>query len=305
MNLIYRVFVSSFLCFAAVSLAADDTVFARQGEVVLTQDELDAAFSRIPEIHRLAFIRDGERVDTLVQNLLRTKQVAADAKANDYDEEKLVILRTQMAVEKELAEAWVQQIVANMPPVDYAALAYEYYLAHPEEYQTPETVDVTHLLIKSDTRPEQEALETARDLLTQLRDDPAQFDEFVMKYSEDPAKNGNRGRYPRMQRGQMVLPFEEAAFAMTEPGAISDLVQTRYGFHIIRFNGRTAPETIPFEQVKPLATEQAKQRYADDFRRNYLLKLVREPIEIPDGAIETMARRYFGENLELAPDYVE
>ncbi|NNJ65487.1 MAG: hypothetical protein HKP16_07965, partial [Xanthomonadales bacterium] len=82
-------------------------VFAYQGGVVLTQQELDAAFSAIPEAQRLAFIRDGGKVDQLVKTLLRRKAVAVDAERADYPEDPLVADRVRLAAQKELAEAWL------------------------------------------------------------------------------------------------------------------------------------------------------------------------------------------------------
>lgn len=296
-------FVFYLACVCVTSALADDTVFARQGDVVLTQDELDAAFARIPEIHRLAFIRDGERVNKLVKSLLQTRQISRDANAHDYEQDPVTALRMQMAAEKELAEAWLDHVVASAPEVNYESLAYEHYLANPEQYQTPEMLDVSHILIKSDTRPELEALELARRLYNDLLADPSLFDEYVMEYSEDPAKSSNAGRYRQMQKGQMVRQFENAAFALSTPGEITDLVQTDYGFHIIRLNRRIDPKPVPFEQIKLQAIEQAKGRYEANYRRNYLLKLNHEPIELPEGAVDAMVKRYFGENLELAPEF--
>ena len=67
--------------------------FAIQGDVVLTQAELDAEFSKIPAEHRLAFIRNGERVNQLVGTMLRYKIVAADARAAGFDDDVLVKAR--------------------------------------------------------------------------------------------------------------------------------------------------------------------------------------------------------------------
>ena len=81
-----RYFVLILLCFSAShSLWADDEVFARQGDQVLTHAEMDAAFMRIPAKFRLPFIRDGERVDQLVSSLLRYKTIAAEAEQNEPD----------------------------------------------------------------------------------------------------------------------------------------------------------------------------------------------------------------------------
>ncbi len=110
-----------------------DEVFARQGNVVMTHRELDAEFSKIPAKFRLAYIRDGDRVSELIQNLLRGKLVAADARAAKYNELPLVETRMKTAAEVELAEAWALQIVEFALDADAETLASEHYLAQPEE----------------------------------------------------------------------------------------------------------------------------------------------------------------------------
>ena len=282
---------------------SEENVFARQGEVVLTQEELDAAFARIPREHRLPYIRDGEKVEQLVSSLLRTKQVAQAAIDSEFDSNPLVADRMALAAEKELAEAWMENVVENAPQADYKAMAYENYLAHPESFQVPERVNVSHILIQSKDRSDGEALELATQLKGQLTADPGLFDEFVSEYSEDPAKANNDGTYPSVQRGQMVAPFEEAAFAMTEPSQISDPVKTDYGYHLIRLNEKIPPSTIPFEQIEERAVAEMKKLHLDQYRNTYILDLTAKPISIPEGAVETMLKRHFGENLELSPDY--
>ena len=55
----------------------------------------------------------------------------------------------------------------------------------------------------------------------------------------------------------MVGPFEEAAFNL-EPGEISDVVETRFGYHIIRLEERMASRTVPFEEVKDHVAQQLR-----------------------------------------------
>ena len=276
-------------------------VFARQGVAVLTQAELDAAFSRIPTELRLRFIRDGERVNGLVASLLRTKLIAADAARSDFEQKPLVADRMKLAAEKELAEAWVADLIENLPEVDYEALALEHYLANPDDFMSPDRVDVSHILIKSDTRSEDEALAIAVSLIEELRADPTVFDSMIEEYSEDPAKAQNGGRYPNVLREQMVKPFEDTAFALEQPGEISEPVKTAYGYHIIRLNESMPAAVIPFDRIKEQVIAMAKEQYAAEYRLRYIKNQVAEPIEISEEAVETMARRYFGDDLELAP----
>ncbi|MCJ7815719.1 MAG: peptidylprolyl isomerase, partial [Xanthomonadales bacterium] len=166
-------------------------------------------------------------------------------------------------------------------------------------------VDVSHILIQSERRSEQEALEIASKLREDLRADPSQFDAFVLEYSEDPAKQSNGGRYPGVQHGQMVKPFEETAFSLAETGAISEPVQTAYGYHIIRLNRVMPPELLPFDQLKQGLMQQAREQHLAEFRLRYIKEQVAEPIDISEGAVDAMVKRYFGDELELAPAFPE
>jgi peptidyl-prolyl cis-trans isomerase C len=276
-------------------------ILAIQGDVVLTQDEIDAAFSRIPPEHRLLFIRDGERVNKLVQNLLAIKVVAADAYGAGYENDRLAKSRMVLAAEKELSEAWLEKVMEDAPEADYAALAYESYVANPEFFQTETMVDVSHILIATEERSNEEALELASSLREQVLEDPSRFDEFVEEYSDDPGKTVNQGRYPIVKRGQMVQPFEDMAFSMENPGDISEPVETDYGYHLIRLNHSFPSRTQAFEDVKADAMARTREQYLAKYRSRYLQNLLSEPIEIPDGAVEAMARRHFGDDLEMAP----
>jgi peptidyl-prolyl cis-trans isomerase C len=276
-------------------------VIAYQGDVVLTQLELDAAFSKLPDGERLPFIRDGGKVDQLIRALLRRKSVVADATRAGFDQEPLVAARMQLEAEKELAEAWLQNVMREVPAADYELLSREDYLAHPDQYRSPVTLDVSHILIGTQDRTREEALSLAARLERELAEDPSRFDRFVREYSDDPAKAGNGGRYPDMQSGMMVKPFEDAAFALSEPGELSQPVRTDYGWHIIRLNGRGGNERQEWSEVREEAMARARQRHQATYRENYLRRVLAAPVEYPEGAVEIMARRHFGENLEMAP----
>ena len=208
----------------------------------------------------------------------------------------------RLAAERELAKAWLEEVMANAPEADYAALAEEYYIGHPDEFMTPEMRDVSHILISTETRTAEDALALVAELENRLAEDPASFDGLIAEYSEDPAKTNNRGRYPQMKRGDMVKPFEDAAFALEKEGQISAPIETSYGYHIIRLNRTLPSEPVPYEQVKDQLMVEAEKRHLTEYRKRYVIGLTREPIEHPEGAVEAMAKRYFGENLERAPD---
>ncbi len=280
-------------------------VLAYQGDAVLTQAAIDGAFSRIPETDRLMFVRDGAKVDQMIKSLLQAEVVAMDADKAGFSNDPVVRERVRLAARKELAEAWLDEQTQRMPEADYAAMAHEDYLAHPERYATEVKLDVSHILIGTDKRTPEEALALARELKTRLTADPALFDSLVEEYSDDPSKSSNKGKFINVRHGQMVKPFETAAYALKEPGQISDPVRSEFGYHLIRLDRRQESEAPPFEKVREQAEAQMKAKHASEYRLIFLQKLLKEPIVFPEGSIEIMARRYFGENLEKAPIFTE
>ena len=90
-------------------------------------------------------------------------------------------------------------------------------------------VEASHILISLITP---DAEEKAQGILQQLRDG-ADFGELAKEHSDDPGSAANGGELGFFKRGMMVPEFEDAAFSM-EPGQLSDLVATDYGFHIIQ-----------------------------------------------------------------------
>lgn len=284
-------------------LGSSTEPLAIQSGVVLTQGEIDAAFTRIPADRRLLYIRNGERVDELIRSLLQSKILAAEARRAGFDQEPLVGMLLELEADKALADAWVNRVMEQAPEADYEALAYENYLANPDRWKSEEMVDVSHLLVSSENKSEEKALELAQSLRARLEANPDEFEALVEEYSEDPSKTQNQGRFPAVKRGQMVESFEAAAFSLATEGEISQPVQTDYGFHLIRLNRKIPSMLRPFEAVRETMIQTARETHLAQYRKTYMLKHLADPIEIPEGAVEAMAKRYFGENLERAPGY--
>ncbi|MCZ6679339.1 MAG: peptidyl-prolyl cis-trans isomerase [Candidatus Poribacteria bacterium] len=142
-----------------------------------------------------------------------------------------------------------------------------YYNENKGDFTTPEVVKARHILKKfpdnateeqkAEVRAESEkVLETVKAAIAEGQD----FAELAKAHSEDTgsAANGGalRGSNPDLPpgdyfaRGDMVKPFEQSAFDELKPGEVSDLVETRYGYHIIKLEEKRPEEVKPFEQAK-------------------------------------------------------
>lgn len=125
----------------------------------------------------------------------------------------------------------------------------QYFIANKEEFDTTEQVNASHILVDTE--------EEAMDIKQQL-DEGGDFAELAAEYSKDPSNAGQGGALGFFGRGQMVAPFEEAAFSM-EPGEISEPVQTDFGYHIIRIEEKTEGQEAKLEDVSDEIREILKE----------------------------------------------
>jgi peptidyl-prolyl cis-trans isomerase C len=269
-----------------------EEVLATRGEAVLYQSDFDAHMSRIPAEHRAAVIRSPERFQKIVNNLLLSKQLASAGSDAGYDQEPLVKKRMDLASSEELGRAWLDHYLDEQDHADYEAMAREYYLVNKSEYVSELKLDVTHLLIGFDNREPEAALELAERLRAEIGENPAKFDSLVMEYSEDPSVSSNEGRFRNVARGQMVKPFETAAFSL-QPGEISGPVETRFGYHLIRLDARREPYQRSYEEMRPALIEKMRDEHRATVRTTYLQQFQNQDVLISNEALQSLTSRYF------------
>ena len=121
-----------------------------------------------------------------------------------------------------------------------------------DRYDVPERVHARHVLLRVEPgatpEREQEVRSAAEALLEEIRGG-ADFAEVAGRASEDPGSRAQGGDLGFFERGKMVPSFEAAAFEL-EPGQVSEVVRSEFGFHIIRVEAHQQAENRPFEAVK-------------------------------------------------------
>lgn len=201
------------------------------------------------------------------------------------------------AYEEQLARRVLEYQTTNGITVSDAD-AKKFYDDNPDKFEVPEEVRVAHILISTlqpadplnprgqpdplppDQKKAKEKL--ARDIKARA-DKGEDFGKLVKLYSDDPGSKDKGGEYT-FPRGQMVPEFEAAAFSL-KTNQISDLVETRYGYHIIKMLEKLPGHHEPFFEVKPrieryLLNKEAQKRlpdYLDKIRKQYDVALL-DPI---------------------------
>src|SRR5205807_1718424 len=139
-----------------------------------------------------------------------------------------------------------------------------------DRYRVPNRVRASHILFKTVGKTDAEVEEIrkkAEEALKKAKRPGAKFDELAKQYSEDTSKDKG-GDLGWILQGQTVPEFEKVAFSLA-PGAISDLVKTQYGFHIIKVMEHENARTQSFEEVRgailaPLLAEKAERLAAEE-----------------------------------------
>jgi peptidyl-prolyl cis-trans isomerase C len=152
-----------------------------------------------------------------------------------------------------------------------------YYDTHPQSFVQPEQVRASHILIKVDADATEAQKTEARKKITAIQQKLKKGEDFASlaeNYSEDTTskKGGDLGYFGR---GQMVEPFEEAAFSL-KPNEISDIVETQYGYHLIKVVDKKPEAKLTYAEVKDRLDQYLKQQklqsaeklYIDNLRKN-------------------------------------
>lgn len=142
-----------------------------------------------------------------------------------------------------------------------------------EEYGKDKSASVRHILFstqgKSDSAKAAEKAEAEKVL--EMAKSGEDFPELAREYSDDPGSKSKGGLYEDFGRGRMVPPFDSTAFSIPE-GSISDLVKTRFGYHIIKVIDREA-ETQPIDSVRGNIESRLEQQKRQELFQDHLEEL--------------------------------
>jgi peptidyl-prolyl cis-trans isomerase C len=152
-----------------------------------------------------------------------------------------------LAIQKMLEAALADKIAVT------PRQAQDYYDKNPDQFKRPDQVRASHILISvqqdADVAAKAAARRKAEGVLKQVKAG-GDFSALAKENSQDPGSAINGGDLGFFQRGQMVPPFDQAAFTM-KPGSTSELVETQFGYHIIRVTEKKDAGTVTIDEVRP------------------------------------------------------
>jgi parvulin-like peptidyl-prolyl isomerase len=236
---------------AAQPAVSPDTVVVTVGSEKLTRAQFEELLAALPEqVRATAATPRGKR--QLAEQLSEVIAIAQEARKRKLDQSPAVQQMIALQTDQVLASALARQISSETKPDDAAMHAY--FDQHKSEF---ERVKASHILIRfkgssAPARPgqkdltDEEALAKAQEIRKKLVDG-ADFAATAKAESDDVGSGSKGGSLGTFGHGQMVPPFEQAAFSLPL-NQISEPVKSAFGYHIIKVEERTSKN---FEEAKP------------------------------------------------------
>lgn len=245
-----------------------DTVVATVGGETIT--EADIAFAAEDLQQELAQMPPEERRPFLVTVLIDMKVMAKAAREQEMDQTETFKRRLQYLEERALRRAYFSETIAAGVTPEAVQKAYDEFVA---AFQPQEEVHARHILVA--TKEDADAIKAEL-----AAGKP--FEQLATEKSTDPSGAQNGGDLGFFSRGMMVKPFEDAAFALTEPGQISEPVESQFGWHIIKLEEKRQSKPPTLEEVGQQLQQQVMFKAFEDAVATLKEGLA---IEIPDPAL--------------------
>jgi len=229
--------------------------------------------------------------DELVETLLlesRAAELGIEVSDRELESRVSTILRRQPQLSQQFGEEEVKRFVVKqllrrnvmqqeVLPQIHVSDARLLEACRNEERQNRE-IEVGHILIRGH---DEQARDTAQDVREEL-EAGASFEETALEFSEDPSVEQNKGRLGFISRGQFVKAFEDVAFRL-EVGALSEPVETRFGYHVIKVFDERSKAPVDCDNMDAVTRgrlhDQMFQRLQEERLNEYLADL-RQKAEI-------------------------
>lgn len=247
--------------------------------VVVTQAEIDRMISLQNQTRRIAL------VDVPAERF-RDEIEVTEADIEAYYQDNLAAFTTQEQVRLAYVELRAEDLIID-ETLEEAELRRRYEAAR-QRYLTPEARQASHILIEvSDERDANAARQLAEALYQRLADGES-FAELAVQYSDDPGSASQGGALGWVEPEDMVSAFEDALYALESAGAVSEPVQTRFGWHLILLEDIRPPEGMSFEEARDEILDEYLERQREDLYLELSERMV-DLVFADDSSLEPLA----------------
>lgn len=268
----YHVMRGSAERFAKDVSALDETELAAARRQADRTFALESLVLRSEEARRVAV--PAEHVDAAVASVVGRYPDPA-AFASGLEANRLTEAELRHALRRELWFDGVMELVASDAPVVTTLEARGYYERHRDRFLVPERCRARHILVTVNDAIAENRRDVARSttdrIATSLALEPDRFAEFAERYSECPSALDG-GMLGDVSRGQLYPELESVLFRMTE-GAVSEVIETEIGYHLLKLERRLSVEVVPFSAVEAPIERMLEMRRKRERQEAFLHRL--------------------------------
>jgi peptidyl-prolyl cis-trans isomerase C len=242
----------------------EDPILAKAGDYIFRRSDLDRLLSYSPPYLQKQLEENPELKVTLITKIMHQRILADIARKEGFDKRPEIKEQIQYIVNDILSKEYLTKVIAGNITVPDDELR-QHYKANEKNFHIPEQVRARHVLIKVPFSVSKEEKKKAKDRAEQILEwlkKGEKFETLVEQYSEDQGSKAKGGDLGYIMKGQMVKPFEDAAFSL-KIGEISSVVETDYGYHLIQVDDHREARTRTFEEVK----DQIRKQLTDERSR--------------------------------------
>ncbi len=316
------------LLWAGLFAQTKDLYIVSQGGLDVVNGDVDAFAYTIPEDSRSGFFDDPKRIESTLYSLINMKlirryaenqeteflqeinqalaNVQASVAGEAYDPDFLTKHqyttdtfrwhRQNLETNKLIYKLLQQHYIDSVPDEQVAEFAYEKYMSTKSTYISKPKAVASHLLIKFDQNNRAEKKALAKTLLQQLIAGEANFADHVKNYSEadfeESTEGDALGHLGEFEEGVMVKEFNDAVFSVVEPGIYPEVVETMYGFHLIKVEQVMPARQQTFEEVKQSLMTSLKFDVGTGNFQSILTKVSKAEIKANEALIMALRERY-------------
>jgi peptidyl-prolyl cis-trans isomerase C len=252
-------------------------VVGKVGSFTLREADMDRLISyQSPQLQK-QLQENPEQRSELARQILLKKAVADRARKEGFERKPEVKEQLGYVIDDFLARDYLTRVVTANVKVPEEELK-KYYKENEKEFQLPEEIKVRHIFVAvaKDAAPEakEKARAKAEGLLARLKKGE-DFAKLAVESSEDSSSAPKGGEIGTISPGGSVDAFEKAAFAL-KAGELSDVVESPYGFHIIRVDERKAPRLATFDEAKGYIEKKLQGEFQEKKAQEFLEKLAKD-----------------------------
>ena len=278
------------LSFQGTSIAEDLKVVAKIGNKTVTLSDIDRVISYAdPEKQKL--INSNPQIkEAVLKQYVQSIVISDLAKKEGFDKKPEVKEFLSFSADTYLANEFIKKEVAGKITISDEEKR-KYYDSHHEEFGVPEMVKVRHILVRTEQNATEDdkkkAKQKAEDILRRLASGE-DFAKVAAEVSDDLSTKANGGDLVFFPRGSMVKSFEDAAFSL-KPGEMSGIVESPYGYHIIKTEEKKPAHTESYDE----AMEKIQQRLLQEKSRAKITEFIEKSSK--DAGVELYPAALTGE----------